>query len=854
MIKKLLCSFLVLAGGNIISQSDSTSAIDSQADTTNIKFNIPIFSTSGADADSDMDNQDASGLLQSSRDVFTQFASFQFGVARYRMRGYAQENQLVLINGINVNNLETGTSSWSSWGGLNDVTRYTETRFGNGANRLAFSGAGGYTNIDSKAGSFRKGTRISYANANRIFGHRVMVTHSTGLMQNGLALTISASTRQGNQVYIPGTYMNASSFYMAIDKRWNDKNITSLVAFVAPSEQGRAPAEQLEAFQLSGTNYYNSLWGYQNGQVRNSSIAKTIRPMVILSHVNTLNSTTKLTTSAFFNWGKSSISGLNWNNSPNPRPDYYRYLPSYYNNQGEYSEGSALANLWANDVNTRQINWDRLIAMNQANLYSLPSQAGTINTTETRSRYILEDRVENLTSGGLNIIYNTRMDKLFLSGGLNANMYKNNRYKILNDLLGGDFWLDYDQFAQNLGVDGTYQQNNIDQPDRKVKQGEKYGFDYTTNVNRAELWGQAEYSLSKIDFYGGLTVSSSQIWRTGNLANGKFPTTSKGDSKKLSFINYGFKAGATFKIDGRNFLTANGTFLTRPPEVNNIFISPRTRNDIVNINSNPLIDAVSGKGPGSESVLSYEVSYIAKYPGFKARATYYNTTIRNQVWYRTFWSDEFNNNVNYIMTGVNQQHQGMELGVEKTLFTSHTLQGVFGYGNYYYTNNPTAQAWQDNNNTQLFPERTAYIKNFRIGGTPQTVTGLGYRYQGKKFWSVGVNYNYFSQTFIEPNPDRRTAEAVQKYTTTDPMYARIVNQQQLPDYFLVNLNASKSFRIANKYNINFNLSVNNILNNKNIRNWGFEQMRWDYSNIDKFGDKYQYMPGTTYMAMVNFTF
>jgi hypothetical protein len=753
---------------------------------------------------------------------------------------------LVLINGINVNNLETGTSTWSSWGGLNDVTRFTETRFGNGPSRVGFTGAGGFTNIDSKAGSFRKGTRISYANANRVFGHRVMVTHSTGQMQNGWAFTISVSTRQGNEIYVPGTYINANSFYAAIDKRWSDKHVTSLVAFVAPTEQGRSAAQQLETFDLAGTNYYNSLWGYQAGKVRNSSVAKTIRPMVILSHVVNINPNSKLIASAFFNWGKYSISSLNWNNSPNPRPDYYRYLPSYYYNQLDAANGDILKNLWQTDVNTRQINWDRLIAMNQANLYTDPKQSGTINTTTTRSRYILEDRVDNLRSGGWNITYNTRLDKLFLSGGVNINIYKNNRYKVLNDLLGGTFWLDYDQFATNLGVDDSFQQNDIENPDKKILEGDKFGFDYTMNVNRQEAWGQAEYSFARLDVYAGLTLSNSQIWRTGNLANGKFPSTSKGESEKLYYFNYGVKGGLVYKLDGRNFLTASGTYLTRPPEVNNLFLSARTRNDLVKTGS--------GNNVGSESVISYEASYLAKYPGFKVRLTYYNTIIQNQIWFRTFWSDEFNNNVNYIMTGVDQKHEGVELGIEKSLFTAHTIQGAFGYGNFAYTKNTAAQAWQDNNNTQLFTDRTAYIKNFRIGGTPQTVTGIGYKYTGKKYWFVGVNYNYFSESFIEPNPDRRTAEAVQKYATTDPLYSKIVDQGTFPDYYLINANAGKSFRIKGKYFLNINVSVNNILNNKKIRNWGFESMRWDYGSIEKFPEKYQYMPGTTYMAMINFSF
>ena len=320
----------------------------------------------------------------------------------------------------------------------------------------------------------------------------------------------------------------------------------------------------------------------------------------------------------------------------------------------------------------------------------------------------------------------------------------------------------------------------------------------------------------------------------------------KGESEKLNYINYGVKGGAIYKLDGRNFLTANASFLTRPPEVGNLFISPRTRNDMVKTGS--------GANVGSESVLSYEASYLAKYPGFKARVTYYNTTIKNQIWYRTFWSDEFNNNVNYIMTGVNQQHQGVEIGLEKTLFTVHTVQGVFGYGNFVYTDNTKAQAWQDNNNTQLFTDRTAYIKNYRIGGTPQTVTGIGYKYSSPKRWFVGATYNYFSQTFIEPNPDRRTAEAVSKYSSTDPTYKTIVDQGQFNDYFLVNANGGMSFRIKKKYFLNVNVSVNNVLNNKNIRNWGFESMRWDYSSLEKFPDKYQYMTGATYMAMVNFSF
>ncbi|HWY10101.1 MAG TPA: hypothetical protein VN026_02190 [Bacteroidia bacterium] len=499
MIKRFLIFSAVILSIKGYSQTDST-ITDIAGDSINSSaaLNIPIFSTSGGDLEGDLEQQDVSSLLMSSRDVFTQFASFQFGAARYRMRGYMAENQLVMINGVNVSNLETGFSSWSNWGGLNDVTRFVENRFGNVANRMNFGGPGGYTNIDSKASSFKKGTRVSYMSANRIFQHRGMITHSTGLMQNGWAITVSASIRQGDaknmpKMYSPGTYFNSSAFYVAIDKRINDKHLFSFTGFGAPIEQGRSSAETQEAFQIAGSNYYNSLWGYQDGKVRNANVSKTNRPMLMLSHIFIPTNDTKLTTTVYFNFGKSSLTGLNWNNAPNPRPDYYKYFPSYSYMSGDTVGGDLATSNWTNNINsTQQINWDKLIGMNQANLWTDPAQAGNINTTDTRARYIVENKIEDLKNYGFNTVFNKRINKMFLSVGANGNIYRNRKYKVMEDLLGATFWINVDQFAENLGVDPAFAQNNIDKPNQKIYKGDKFGYDYSLNINRGEVWGQME--------------------------------------------------------------------------------------------------------------------------------------------------------------------------------------------------------------------------------------------------------------------------------------------------------------------------------------------------------------------------
>ncbi len=830
-----LCCFSFAAW----SQTDS-SGVSAGGDTLHPAYNIPAFSTSGSSVESGVEQQDVSPLLQSGRDVFSQFAGIQFGAARYHARGYKAENQQLLLNGMPLHNPENGSAPWSSVGGLNDVMRYPETRTGIAASRSGFAGAGGYSLLDTKASSLKKGTRISYANTNRSYGNRVMASYFTGLLKNNWAFAFSASTRQGNAVYIPGTFFHANSFYVSADKKLFDKHLISWCGIYTPTEQGLSAAEPLEAYRLAGNNYYNSLWGYQHGKARNSAISQTRRPILMLTHTYQPNEATRLSNSLLFTFGKSSVSALNWNNSPQPRPDYYYYLPSYYYTKGDMAGGDALSRQWNNDIDTRQVNWDRMIAMNQANLYSLPGQG--MNTHETRARYIVEMRMEDIINLSANTVYNRQVKQLHLSMGANGSVYKNHKYKQVADLLGATYWLDYDQFAQNMGTDPLVQQNNLEQPDKKIYTGDKFGYDYFIYTTRAEAWAQAEYNLRRVDVYAAMDLSGCTIHRQSNMANGKFPTTSKGTSPRINFMNYGFKSGLIYKLSGRQFVAANGMLMTRPPETNNLFVSQTVRNNLV-----PHI--------ASEQLLSGDLSYLVKSPGFKLRLTYYYTQINNQLWLRRYWNEQYNTNVNYFMSGVNENHQGLELGVEKEFLLEHQVQAAFSYGRYVYSNRPTAQAWQDNNSTQIFSERTVYLKNYRLGGSPQLAAGLGYNFRSARRWFAGLYLNYFGSIYVEPNPDRRTAEGVARYLDDETEQVnRIVKQQQLPDYYVLNLSAGKSLRIKKRYTFNINLGINNLLNNRQIITSGYEQLRWDESNIDRFANKYVFMTGATYSLLFNLSF
>lgn len=808
-------------------------------DSLNWEAGIPSFNSGSGESDQVLEEQDVSPLLQSGRDVFLQFAVFQFAAGRYRLRGYPAENQSLLFNGMNASNLETGYSLWNQWGGLNDITRKAENQYGNVCSRYGFSPPGGYVNIDARASGFRQGTRISYSYGNRLFRQRLMLTHSTGMMDNGWALTVSASWRYGDQVYIPGTYYNSKAFFLSLDKKLSERHLLNLTALSVNTEQGRSGVAQAEVYRISGNPYYNSYWGLQNGVVRNASVSRLNKPILLLNHRVLLPKQSTLNNMLFYTFGKSGLSGLNWNDAPNPRPDYYRYLPSYAYSLGDSGSGEALTALWATDVNTSQINWDRMIGMNRQNLFALPGE-GPVNN-QTRARYILENRVEQLSHLGFSSVYNSRWHDVFISAGLNANLYRNRKYKEMEDLLGATYWLDYDQFADDQGVNNDFQQNDIEHPDKKIYRGDRFGYDYQIAVNRIECWLQSEYSMPHIDLYVGGSLSHALFWREGYVANGKFPQTSKGLSEKSGFLNYGLKTGMTWKISGRHFFNLHLLSQSRAPEVNSMFISQRTRNDLV-------------EGLQNEQVMSVECNYQIKYPGLKGRISAYYTSVRNQTWLRSFWHDEYNNMVNLITKNLDQRYSGIELGVEKQIFTEHLIQGAMAYALNLYSNRPTLEAWQDNNNSKLYANRSAYLINYYMGGSPQSVYGLGYRYNARKHWYVGVYANFFDRIFVEINPERRTAEAIDKYQSNEAQYySAILQQEELPSYMILNANAGKSFRIRKKHYLNLSAVLYNLLNNTSHISSGFEQLRWDKSDLKRFDNKYTYMQGTTFLINASFT-
>ena len=73
----------------------------------------------------------------------------------------------------------------------------------------------------------------------------------------------------------------------------------------------------------------------------------------------------------------------------------------------------------------------------------------------------------------------------------------------------------------------------------------------------------------------------------------------------------------------------------------------------------------------------------------------------------------------------------------------------------------------------------------------------------------------------------------------------IGTQEKLNSAFLLNCSVGKIVNLRNGPSLNFNLSVNNILNNRNVMATGYQQGRFDYTNYDmeRYPNKYMYSQG-----------
>lgn len=800
--------------------------------------------------DDDDAAQSVSALVYSNNDVYLSNVGYLFSPMRFRIRGYDSRYTDTYLNGVLFNDAETGRFSYGSIGGLNDATRNKEGISVFEQNNYTFGALGGASNINLRASQYAAGSKLSLSATNRNYLLRGMYTYSTGLMKNGWAFTGSAGYRWANEGVIEGTFYNSLSYFLALEKVFNDKHSLSFATWGSPTERGQQGASTEEAYYLANSHYYNPNWGYQNGEKRNARVVRSFEPSALATWDFNINKKSKLTTSLGFKYTNYGTSALGWSgNAADPRPDYYKKLPSSVFNvytssptENELELFNSITDSWKHNKATRQIDWDMMYFANQ--------QA---NALGKEALYYLEERHNDQLAVNLSsVLKHTFNEKNSVIAGINVNTTKGMHYKKMKDLLGGTIYTDVDKFSiRDYGYDSSIIQNDLDNPNKQIGEGDKFGYNYNIYVNKQEVWARYDGKSDKLNYFASGKIGATQISRDGKMRNGRAPQKSLGSSGTANFLVGAGKVGATYSINGNHSLSLNGGYENRAPLAYNAFIAPRIKNDF-------------SYNLKTEKIYNGEMSYRFKSPVITGAITGYYTRFNDQTEMEAFYNDNESRFTYLSMSGIDKEYWGIEAASTIKILSNLSMTAIATWSDARYMNNPTAvRTYESESESNL---DKVYSKGMRENGTPLSAYSLGLDYN-LKGWFFNLTGNYYHRVYVDFSTYRRLGSVLAKNSNGavdangNPVMEDVPSQERFDGGFMLDASIGKYIRFRNGHSLSINLNVNNVLNNTKLRTGGYEQNRDDsYDDgsertyVFSKNSKYYYAPACNAFLNIGYRF
>lgn len=783
------------------------------------------------------------GLFQSSKDEYLKAAAYNFSQVWFKLRGVDASYNSYLINGIEMNKFQNGRPQWSNWGGLNDAFKNQNNSVGLAWSDQDFGGVLGVTSMSAKASDFSKFKKVSLASTNRSYSGRAMATYASGVDERGLSYIISGSGRYAKEGFLDGTPYKSWSAFVAIEKTLNSSSSINLTAFISSNIRGRSSPNTQEVYDLRRFKY-NSYWGEQDAQIRNSRMREVQEPVIMLTY-NNKGEKSQFYTTLSYQFGTVWNSRLGYFNTENPDPTYYKKLPSYYLSNPD-SPDYTNAYLAQRELQTNgQINWLDLYATNFTNgpsVYYLYNDVNMDSSLGFSFNYEL-----NLTNG-----------KRWVSG-LRIRRLNSKNYAEMDDLLGGSHFVDLNQYGEGNGV-----QNDLNNPNRMVYEGDKFQYNYDLVAQDTKIFTQFENLQSSFEYFIASEAKLFNSYRNGIFKNGSYEDNSFGESEAISLSGLSLKGGLTYKYNGRNLITLNVGLLTRIPPLQNLYANQRVSNKII-----PNLEA--------ENILAGDLTYQYRSSDFQGRLTGYYLKFSKGIESSFFFAQGILGDeadfVHEILTGVEKQNIGLELSLSYQFTDELKFFGAGSLAQYLYTNNPNIYLESESFPLEDVDFGQAYLRNVKQGNTPQRAFSLGFEYRDNDFWWFQANMNYLSHDFLDVAPLLRTdnfylddngipfTNEATGLPITQFEVQELLRQEQFDPVFLVNLVGGKSWRINDSYT-GFFMVINNVLGAV-FKSGGFEQGRKaNYPEFIEdrsletplFGPKYWYGSGTSYYFNMYYRF
>lgn len=402
-----------------------------------------------------------------------------------------------------------------------------------------------------------------------------------------------------------------------------------------------------------------------------------------------------------------------------------------------------------------QIDWNEVYA------YNLSDSAG-------EGRNIRSNFFAGHTWAGIKPQVNWSVNEnIKVTAGVHYQYYYSWQNEQIIDLLGSDYW--FEDYAKN-SLAGLAGRNTMKQV------GDYIRLDNGNTHNHTSLFVENKYDNGNTSaFLSGLfMLNAYQRWDKYNYVDNI-------KSNVVFAFGGNIKAGAGYKITESHTVYVNGGWNSRVPYPS--FYFPNSTNDI-------------NHNIRNEQAYMFEGGYTFGRYGTKINLNgYYN-----------YWKDKSlmsdrkkQNNEDlprYMISGLDAQHFGGELAIERRLNSWLNLSAFASVGDWRWMNDVNAVITDEYTN-QPIDTVHVFSKNLYVGDAPQTQMGITADVKLLKSFSVRGEWRYNARMYADFDPSRRNNanDRAQSY--------------RVPSYSVFDLHAGYDIQLSH-CNINFYASVNNL--------------------------------------------
>ncbi len=756
-----------------------------------VKDNVPIAVTKIPTQKivEELGSRDLPMLLMGTAGVYATTQGGGDGDARINVRGFDQRNVGVMIDGVPVNDMENGAVYWSNWFGLDAITAQMQVQRGLGATKIAMPSIGGTINIVTQGIGNKKGGMLKqeYSTGNML---RTTFSYNTGMTKSGWGLTVSGSYKQSDG-WVYGTPSQGFFGYGKLSKKIKNHLIT-LSAFAAPQQHAQrsynqsiqyfseekarelgSPIDTNVVFYDMGVRF-NQHWGYRTNEDGKEEIFSERRnfyskPQVTLKDFWKVNDKLSISNLAYMSIGRGGGTSI-------------------FNSSALLRDSNKL------------IDWDLVIQANKVNsLFGTPNVDTYYHPTQIKSSQILLSSINNHFWVGYLGQFNYTISKnLEVSGGIDIRYYEGRHYQRIEDLLGGDY------FVNDADKNSASPMKHVG--DKIAKNA--FNADRSGLVQWTGAFSQVEYSGEKwsyfinlsgiVNGYKGVDYFQKRTLDIGDTVlqvgandsityQGQLYTSNSSGLKYVStdwkFLpGFTFKSGVSYKLDKLSNVYVNLGFLNRTPQFSNV----------IDNNTNKFFGEIL-----NEQILAAEGGYNYANKIFGVNLNAYATNWKNKPFPYGVAVPDPNDPTEFIRVNINGMdavHLGGEIDVAYKVSKKISTELMFSYGNWFWNSSKTIFIPQYDSLEFSFDARGVHV-----GDAAQTAFSAAIRYEPIKNLYFRLQGQYFDRYYANFDP----------FTLQGEDGGR--ESWKMPSYYLINLFAGYKVEFKNSALL-FNGSITNLLN------------------------------------------